>query len=164
MRLLRRGSNGRPSRGQSLVEFAIILPVIAMVVLGLLDLGRAVFTYNTLSQAARQANRTAIVDQNSDRIKAMAVAAAPSIGLSASNVTVCFKTEDTTQTSCASPTTDNCPLSTRTIGCLAIVTATMTYTPMTPVLTIFWPSISLTSTSVGHIDYVCPTETQTTCP
>jgi Flp pilus assembly protein TadG len=154
----------RKSRGQSLVEFAIILPVITLVVLGLFDLGRAVFTYNTLSQAARQANRTAIVDQDTTRVKAMAIAAAPTIGLTSSNVTVCFKTQDTTQTNCASPSTDNCPSSVRTIGCLAIVTASMSYTPITPVISIFWPSIPLTSTSVGHIDYVCPSGVQTTCP
>lgn len=152
------------SRGQSLVEFAIVLPAIVLVVLGLFDLGRAVFTYNTLSQAARQANRTAIVDQDSDRIKAMAVSAAPTIGLTASNVTVCFKTQDSSQSDCSSPTTDNCPSSTRVIGCLAIVTASMLYSPMTPVISILWPSIPLTSTSVGHIDYVCPSGTQTTCP
>jgi Flp pilus assembly protein TadG len=152
------------SRGQSLVEFAIILPVIAMVVLGLFDLGRAVFTYNTLSQAARQANRTAIVDQDTDRVKAMAIAAAPTVGLTPSNVSVCFKTADSTQTNCSSPSTDNCPASDRVIGCLAIVTASLTYTPMTPVISLILPSISLTSTSVGPIDYVCPSGAQTTCP
>jgi len=153
----------RRSRGQSLVEFAIILPVITMIILGLFDLGRAVFTYNTLAQAARQANRTAIVDQNTDRVKAMAIAAAPTIGLSASNVSVCFKTEDSTQTDCSS-SIDNCSSSVRIIGCLAIVTASMTYTPITPVVSLFLPSIALTSTSIGPIDYVCPTGTQTTCP
>jgi Flp pilus assembly protein TadG len=151
-------------RGQSLVEFAIVLPVIFMIILGLFDLGRAVFTYNTLAQAARQANRTAIVDQNTDRVKAMAIAAAPTIGLRSSNVSVCFKTENSTQTNCSSPTTDNCSSSVRIIGCLAIVTASMSYTPITPVVSIFLPSITLTSTSIGPIDYVCPTGTQTTCP
>ena len=34
----------------------------------------------------------------------------------------------------------------------------------TPVISLFLPSIALTSTSVGHIDYVCPTGVQTTCP
>jgi Flp pilus assembly protein TadG len=154
----------RGSRGQSLVEFAIVLPIITLVVLGLFDLGRAVFTYNTLSQAARQANRTAIVDQDTDRVKAMAIAAAPTIGLTPSNVTVCFKTEDTAQSNCSSPSTDNCPTATRVIGCLAIVTASMSYAPLTPVISVFWPSIPLTSTSVGHIDYVCPTTEDPTCP
>jgi Flp pilus assembly protein TadG len=154
----------RKARGQTLVEFAIVLPAIVLVVLGLFDLGRAVFTYNTLSQAARQANRTAIVDQDSDRVKAMAISAASTLSLSSSNVTVCFKTQDTTQTNCSSPATDNCPSATRVIGCLAIVTVSVSYAPITPVISALWPSIPLSSTSVGRIDYVCPSGTQTTCP
>lgn len=154
----------RKGGGQSLVEFAIVLPIITVVVLGLFDLGRAVFTYNTLAQAARQANRQAIVDQDIDRVKAVGIAAAPTIGLSSGNLNVCFKTENSTQTDCSSPTTDNCSSSVRVIGCLAIVTASVTYTPITPVVSLFWPSIALTSTSVGPIDYVCPTGSQTTCP
>ena len=154
---------GRGSRGQSLVEFAIVLPIITLVVLGLFDLGRAVFTYNTLAQAARQGNRAAIVDQNSDRVKAVAVAAAPTIGLTSSNLSVCFKTEDSSQTNCSS-STDNCSSSVRVIGCLAIVTASVTYVPITPVISIMFPSISLSSTSIGPIDYVCPNETKVACP
>lgn len=150
--------------GQSLVEFALILPVIVLIVFGLFDLGRGVFSYNTLAQAARQANRTAMVDQDVDRVKAMAIAAAPSLGLTSSNVSVCFKTSKTTERDCNSPTTDNCPSASRTIGCLAIVTASLTYTPMTPVIAAFWSSIALTSTSIEPIEYVCPSGTKTTCP
>ena len=159
-----RATHPRRGRGQSLVEFALVLPVITLVVLGLFDLGRAVFSYNTLAQAARQASRTAIVDQNSDRVKTAAVAAAPSIGLRASNVTVCFKTADTMQTNCSSPTTDNCPSTQRLIGCLAIVTASYSYVPMTPVISTLWSTISLTSTSIQPIEYVCPSGTKLTCP
>ena len=50
-----RRPSARRSRGQTLVEFAMIMPIILVVILGLLDLGRAVFSYNTLSQAARRA-------------------------------------------------------------------------------------------------------------
>ena len=165
MSLVRRPQRRRSrSRGQSLGEFAIVLPVIVVVILGLFDLGRAVFSYNTLAQAARQANRTAIVDQDSDRVKAVAIAAAPTIGLSASNVTVCFKTSDTSQTDCSSPSTDDCPSSDRVIGCLAIVSASLSYVPMTPVISTFWSTISLTSTSIEPIEYVCPSGTKVTCP
>ena len=45
--------------GQSLVEFALILPIFLLVLLGLIDMGRAVYTNNTLSQAAREATRLA---------------------------------------------------------------------------------------------------------
>lgn len=159
----RAGARGGRTRGQALVEFAIVLPVIFLVVLGLFDLGRAVFAYNTLGQSARQANRTAIVDQDVSRVKTVALASAPTLGLSSSNVDVCFKTATTTRRDC-STTTDNCPSSSRVIGCLAIVRTHLSFQPFTPVISSIWSSIQLSSVSIGPIEYVCPYGTQTTCP
>jgi len=154
----------RRARGQALVEFALALPLIVLAVLGLLDLGRGIFAYNTMSQSARQANRSAIVDQDTDRVKAVAVANAATLGLAPANVTVCFKTSNTTLRDCSNPTADNCPASSRVVGCLAIVRVQMAYAPLTPVISVFWSSISVSSTSAMPIEYVCPFGTQTTCP
>jgi Flp pilus assembly protein TadG len=41
-------------RGQSLVELALLLPVLALIVLGTVDLGRAFFAYERLVNAARE--------------------------------------------------------------------------------------------------------------
>jgi Flp pilus assembly protein TadG len=152
----------RRSRGQGLVEFAIVLPVLMMIILGLLDLGRAIYTYNTLSQASRQAARIAIVNQTPTAIQNQAIASAATLGLAASNVEVCFKTESTTQTGC-STNTDDCPQSSRVIGCLAFVRTHVSYTPFTPVIALLFSQISLSSTSVEPIEYVCPTGALTTC-
>ena len=46
---------------QSLVEFALTLPVFLLVVTGLFDVGRAVWQENTLAFAAREGTRYAIV-------------------------------------------------------------------------------------------------------
>ncbi len=51
----------RSDRGQSLVEFALVLPLVLLIVTGLLDLARAVWQENTLAFAAREATRYAIV-------------------------------------------------------------------------------------------------------
>jgi Flp pilus assembly protein TadG len=48
-------------RGQSLVEFALILPLLLLIVTGLFDLGRAVWQETTLAYAAREGTRYAIV-------------------------------------------------------------------------------------------------------
>jgi Flp pilus assembly protein TadG len=48
-------------RGAAAVEAAIVLPVFLLIVLGVIDLGAAVFRYNTLSQAARHGARQAMV-------------------------------------------------------------------------------------------------------
>lgn len=52
------------SSGQSLVEFALIIPIFMLVVVGLMDGAFAVFNYGTVSNAAREGARTAIVDQD----------------------------------------------------------------------------------------------------
>jgi Flp pilus assembly protein TadG len=160
--LLARHKRNR-SRGQALVEFAIVLPIICLAMLGLVDLGRAVYSYNTLAQSARQASRTAIVNQDVADVQSVAISSAPTLGLTATNVDVCFKTATSTQADCAS-TTDNCPQSTRTIGCLALVKTHMNYAPMTPFISLIWSSIPISSTSVATIEYVCPEGVATTCP
>lgn len=48
-------------RGASMVETVIILSVFLMLILGTFDLGLATYRYNTISQAARQGARQAIV-------------------------------------------------------------------------------------------------------
>ncbi|MGH2445250.1 MAG: TadE family protein, partial [Candidatus Limnocylindria bacterium] len=75
-------------RGQSMVEFALILPIFILVLVGLFDVGRAVYAYNTVNNAAREAGRLAIVDQYEDHVKDEAVAAASGIGVVRDDVTV----------------------------------------------------------------------------
>jgi Flp pilus assembly protein TadG len=52
-------------RGQSIVEFALVLPIVLLLMIGLFDLGRIVFVNNSLSDGARQGARTAIIDPRS---------------------------------------------------------------------------------------------------
>jgi hypothetical protein len=49
------------SRGQALVETALILPLFLILVLGILDMSRAVWATTSLNSAAREAARFAIV-------------------------------------------------------------------------------------------------------
>jgi hypothetical protein len=46
---------------QSLIEFALVIPVVLILFFGFLDLGRAVFYYSSLSNSVREATRYAIV-------------------------------------------------------------------------------------------------------
>ncbi len=52
---------GREEGAQSLVEFALVLPVFLLIVTGLFDVGRAVWQENSLAYAAREGTRYAIV-------------------------------------------------------------------------------------------------------
>jgi hypothetical protein len=49
------------SRGQSMVEFALILPILMFLLMGFFDLGRVVLGHDALGHAAREAARYAIV-------------------------------------------------------------------------------------------------------
>lgn len=51
----------RREQGQALTEFAFLLPVFLLLMVGLFDLGRAVFQLNTLAHAAQDGTRYAIV-------------------------------------------------------------------------------------------------------
>ncbi len=48
-------------RGQSLVEMALLLPLLLVVLFGIIDLGYIVYSYATLRQAAREAAEVASV-------------------------------------------------------------------------------------------------------
>ena len=144
------------------MEFALVLPIIVMIIFGLVDLGRAVFMYNTLAQSARQAARTAIVNQNVGAVKTVAAASAASLGLAPANVDVCFKTDGSSQNDCSNAGADACP-SPYVVGCLAIVRTHVDYSPLTPIIGSLFGSISLSSTSIEPIESVCPSSTRPSC-
>ena len=53
--------NKKALSGQSLIEFVFIFPIAIFLITGFLDLGRAVFYYSSLTNAVREATRSAIV-------------------------------------------------------------------------------------------------------
>lgn len=55
------GGSMHRSRGQGLVEFALVIPIFIFVLLGMIDVGRAVWANNAVANAAREAARYATV-------------------------------------------------------------------------------------------------------
>ena len=47
--------------GQSLIEFALLLPLLLLLIMGLFDIGRAIFYFAVLNNAVREGTRFAIV-------------------------------------------------------------------------------------------------------
>jgi Flp pilus assembly protein TadG len=114
----------RQRRGQSLVEFALILLPFLMILIGLFDAGRAIYGYNTVSNAAREAARVAIVDQTSATVVQAAIDSAAGLGLTAADVDF-----------------DDCAV--REQFCTLTVTVTWNYQPITPLIgDMFNPTIS----------------------
>jgi Flp pilus assembly protein TadG len=54
------------TRGQGLVEFALVMPLLVLLVFGLFDAGRLVIDYTTLTNASRVGARVAMVNQSND--------------------------------------------------------------------------------------------------
>jgi Flp pilus assembly protein TadG len=53
-------------RGTAVVEFALVAPILFLLVFGILDFGRALNYYNQLTQLSGQGARAAVVDNNPD--------------------------------------------------------------------------------------------------
>ena len=52
-------------RSQALIEFALVSPVLLLLVFGIIDIGRAVFYFDTVNHAAREGARVAVRASNS---------------------------------------------------------------------------------------------------
>lgn len=77
------------SEGQEIVEYALVLPVLLLLVFGIIDLGRTIFVYNSMANAAREGARAGIVWSASvDDIKAAVTERAGGLGLASGDVTV----------------------------------------------------------------------------
>jgi len=50
----------RSQQSQALIEFALVSPVLLLLIFGVIDIGRAVFYYDTLNHAAREGARVAV--------------------------------------------------------------------------------------------------------
>ena len=73
-----RRSGRDSSRGQGLAEFALIFPVMMLLLVAMFDAGRLVFAYNDITNAARVGARVAIVNQGSGVAEAATVGQATS--------------------------------------------------------------------------------------
>jgi Flp pilus assembly protein TadG len=77
-------------RGAAAVEFALILPVLLLMVLGMLEFSRAYNAQISLSGAAREGAREMAIHGDADDAIAAAIAAAPSVNpaVTAADVTI----------------------------------------------------------------------------
>ena len=154
--------------GQALVEFAFVFPLIALMAFAFIDIGRAVFAYTTLTNAAREAARVAVVSQLdpvagpwrcianrpvedvSDpnwTFRGCAMAAGATLGVAGADVTATYAAPPGTDLECTSGLS---------VGCLVTVTVTSNFSPITPVAGQLIGSIAMSATSEMPIERVYP--------
>jgi Flp pilus assembly protein TadG len=162
-------SRRHASAGQSLVEFAFIFPIITLVAFGFVDIGRAVFTFNTVTNAARQAARVASVNQLDPisgpwlcqenkpvesvaspqwTFRGCAVTAAKALGVTSSDVTISYAAPPGTTLTCSGGTLN--------VGCIVSVTVVAHFAPITPVAGRLIGPVTMTSTSSMPIERLFP--------
>jgi Flp pilus assembly protein TadG len=135
------------------------------IIVAFVEIGRAVHAYTTITNAARQGARVAVVNQvgyatecDTSRpienpadahwsVVGCAVAAAGVLGVDAGDVSLSFAAPAGTTLSCAP---------TLRVGCIATVTVAYEFTPVTPLVSSVIGPISMTATSQMPIERVFP--------
>jgi Flp pilus assembly protein TadG len=151
----------RDDRGQALVEFSLVVVVFILLLMGIFDLGRAVFSYTSITNGAREGARLGVVNQDATQIRTRAVNAAAMADQSAAAVTVAVSKAT------SAPTANDCtPV---VVGCTVSVTYTTSYRPVNPLLAAVVGQITVTAHSVEPIEHVCgvtgaPTPDPSQCP
>ena len=163
-RFRRRGAEPR-DRGQSLVEFSLVFPIIILLVVGFWEIGRAVFAYNTIANAARQAARVATVNQLADvtecdesrpiedpyephwSMRGCAIVAGKPLGIDTTNVSVAYAPPPDTTLTC-DPTIH--------VGCIVAVTVTYDFSVSTPFVSMLIGPFTMSQTSEMPIERVFP--------
>jgi Flp pilus assembly protein TadG len=136
--------HAKVSRGQSLVEFALILLVLMVIFMGVFDLGFAAYAYNTVSLAAREGARRGAVCTNSvATIQAWAESMA--VGLDSTALQVNVQPNQPNPDPKIHPTPCSGGISAH--SSLVIVTVTYTYTPFTVLIAQALGTNSLTLSS-----------------
>lgn len=152
MKLLER-NKAAAGRGQALVEFAVIIPIFLLLLVAIFDLGRAVFAYNTLTNAAREGARIAIVNQYEPSIIKRAKDQTAIVELNDPSVEIDFYQVNADGTP---NTSSQCALV--AVGCLAVVSFEATYFPITPFISniLFKNGVTFEAVSVLSVEYSCP--------
>jgi Flp pilus assembly protein TadG len=160
----------RRGRGQALTEFALIFPVLMLMLLGVVDLGRGIYAYNAVSNAAREGGRTAIVNQYAQDVVDRAAAQATALGISTSTApSACAGGVPTGATGVCVSFVDAGPTTycstTLAPGCIAVVTVKYTFNAITPIISNLIGPVAMTSTTKQVIESVCPPPATTSgCP
>jgi Flp pilus assembly protein TadG len=149
-----RRSERSGQEGQSLVETALIVPILLLLFMGIFDFGRAIFAYNSVSEAARNGSRVAIVNQTSADICRVAAERAPGLGLP----TLCAPSA----TAVGVWHVNGCPQG--EINCTQRVTVNYQFRAITPIIGNILGPINLTSTSEVEAESACLEPGDSDCP
>jgi Flp pilus assembly protein TadG len=77
--MFRRTERERHERGAAAVEFALVVPLLLLILLGLVDLGRLFFVQVSLAGSSREGARAVSVGRSSSDVDAIVQASSPGV-------------------------------------------------------------------------------------
>ena len=153
------------SKGQSLVEFALVLPILLLLLLGIIEAGRLFFIYNAVTTASREAARYGSTVGETipgvpnyvhcDGIRNTAVRAGNIAGLDPTNVLIEYDGGfDDAGFNPSAPTSTpygNCPVAEQNVqlGDRIVVEVSANYQPLIPLIN--WPGFPVRSITARSI-------------
>lgn len=164
----RRGRRGWRTRGQALTEFALILPVMLLLMLAAIDFGRLFFSYVQITNAAREAAAYAAADPAVSQASIVARAAQEANsqaqrGEGAMSVSTPACTSATTL-----PTTVSCSTAAANnggSGNQVTIVVSRPFTFFSPVIGVIFGTLSLSSSATSPVyNAPAPTPTPTAAP
>jgi Flp pilus assembly protein TadG len=140
--------------GQAQTEFALVLPLLLLLIFGIIELGRVVFIYNSLADAARQGARVAAVNQRDTGSGSKCDPQDPSSW----TIVACIRKTAVSFDLTYSPNSQNsniqiqytgssCAKRLITPSCLAVITVSYPYQPITPIISEIVGTVKMSSTS-----------------
>jgi Flp pilus assembly protein TadG len=132
---IRRGG-ANSDRGAAAVEFALLLPLLVLIVFGIIDFGRAINAQITITQAAREGARALALGQATYQTRASQ--AGIGLDLTTANISELPDSKSVT----------GCPAGSAQTGDDAVVKVTYSFTFITPVGFLFGPTKTLTAEGV----------------
>lgn len=67
------------NEGQSLVEFALILPILLLIIMGIIEFGIMINSYLTVRSASREAARAAVVGSTNQEVMSLVSSICPNL-------------------------------------------------------------------------------------
>lgn len=149
--------NRKRKRGQGLVEFALILPLLLLIMVGIFEFGRIIFLYANLFNAAREGARYGLTHpQDYQGILGVAQERVTMLQLDNGDLAVSMDTGPASTDTCTMSSTNDCA-SYAVVGNRVKVTISRMISPITPFFEPFINDLNLTTDAARTIQRVSMT-------
>jgi Flp pilus assembly protein TadG len=147
-----RARRPRRSRGQSLVELALILPILMLILLGAIDFGRVLFSWIAVHNAAREATAYAVT--NPTDMAGITLRATQEANVQGQRGEGVMSVAVTCRNSATQATVPCNSIPVAALGGQVTVTVTRPFTFFTPLIGAMFPGFSLDASATGF--YMSP--------